>query len=115
VLRISPEVLKKHVHQALIDEFGEHTYICCYDDDDLSHISARISDIEERIITALVKPYWYAFPTSRDEDIIIKFEALFLDETDLRQKIYHSLQNTIDRIANEEPEESDFNKETVSN
>ena len=102
VLRISPEVLRTHVHQALMDEFGEHNYICCYNDEDLSYITARISDIEERIISSLIKPYWYAFPTSSGEDIMVKFDALFLDETELRQKIYHSLQNTVDRIASDE-------------
>ena len=102
VLRINPDVLRTHVHQALMEEFGEHNYICCYNDEDLSYITARISEIEERIISSLIKPYWYAFPTSSDEDIMVKFDGCFLSETELRQKIHHSLQNTIDRIASDE-------------
>ena len=102
VLRISPEVLRNHVHQALMNEFGDNTYVCCYNSDNLSYITTRISYIEERIISSLIRPYWYAFPTTTDEDIMVKFDGCFLSETDLRKKIHHSLQNTIDRIASEE-------------
>lgn len=101
-LRISPEVLRKHVHQALKDEFGDNAYICWYDSEDLSSFTATISDIEERIVLLLIKPFWYAFPTSSDDFLMVKFDACFLDETELRLKIYNTLHDTINRIAQEE-------------
>lgn len=101
-IRIKPEELRRHVHQALIDEFGDNNYICCYNCDDLSHITATLSYLEEYIIKSLIRPYWYAFRTSNDEEIFVKFEAFFLEETELKQKLHGSLQHTIDRIASEE-------------